>query len=496
MKKTLDDAKVREARLQRNPLYRNLSSMDFAVVLMSLVAVATLLVTFFPQGMDEAYYVTTFGKRLYGVYESLGLLGVLRSWWFMLLYLLLLAALVLCAHARSKEGVFRGPRGTMVYESEFSIPKGMDDILLIFPVLLRSIGFRGKRIATDEGRSEVTAVRGVSPAVSSFLFHAVAAVFLLALTVSYLFSWGGMLYVDEGKSSNLPSHARETRLMRLLGGREPAEPGGAGEDVIEVRLVDFARHYKEPLVPWRRGSRGGGDWPSDSGVFPLVAQTGGRQAVLTDWGSVLDVNWRGRSKRVSVQSSRGAASLGLCLSQGPFFEVTRVVLPALDETVNVALPAIVAVGDRRVELASSVIEGETDRHGLRRVSGVGTGRIRAAVSPAGVEKESGGAGRQAVAQLSSGEEASLGGVLVRIDYHSMRSLVRIRHDPGRPFLKLGALLVILFGMLKLYMYWYTLKVELRSRKGGATHLLLRMRASGFFSSPASVSRKIASLLAK
>jgi len=398
MRKIFDDIRVVESGLERNPVYVGLTSPRWTVLLMSLVAVATLIATVFPQGMGTEYYVGRFGERSYHVYESLGLLSVLRSWWFMVLFVLTFASLVMCTHARVMEGRYRGSSGTKLYEAEFSVPKTSEDIVLIFPVLLSSIGFRKRRVIHDERSTEIVAVRGVSSWLSSVMLHSSVAVLFVGLVCSYLFSWGGSVHLEKGRTLGLPPLRTETRWGTFWHGLFPGGPGGEGADSLRLELLQFRREYSPApagiVAPDPRKSP-----PVRSVTRDDVVRRGEDGVkLLDDWHTRLRVTRGGRSRVVDVSPGKPKEALGVVISAGYFY------------------------GDV--------------------------------------------------------------------------SLVRVRHDRGRTVLRLGALCLVLFSVMRLYMFSYALRVEISGLRSGGSRLRIRMRSSGVISSPPRVARRIAALLTK
>ncbi len=398
MRKIFDDIRVVETGLGRNPVYVGLSSLKWAVLLMSLVAVASLIAAVFPQGMEREFYVARFGERLFHVYDSMGLLSVLRSWWFMVLFVLVFAALVMCTLARVREGRYRGSSGTKLYETEFTVPKTSEDIVLIFPVLLSSIGFKKRRIMHDERRTEIVAVRGASPWLSSVLLHSSVGLLLLGLVWSYLFSWGGSLHLEKGLVLGLPPLRTETRWSTFRKGLFPGKGGPAASDSLTLELLAFTREYSpapEGLVV-----------PEAKTVLPvrsvqrteIVREEAGGTRLLRDWRTRLRVTRGGRSQVVDVSAGKPSEALGVSVSAGYF----------------------------------------------------------------------------------SGDS----------------SLIRVRSDPGRTLLRLGAFLLVLFAAMRLYMFSYAIRVEISGPRGGTSKLRIRMRSTGVISSPPRVARRIAGLLAK
>jgi hypothetical protein len=501
VRRGFDDTRVREEGLQKSSFYTHLSSMEFAMAIMFLIGVATLLGTLFPQGMDEAFYLARFGGRLFHIYDSLGLLGVLRSWWFMLLFALLLVALVFCVYARIRERAFRTEKGTAEFQTEFSIPKASEDVLLIFPVLLRSIGFRRKGIITEERRTEITAVKGLSPSITAFMLHVSAAVLLLGFVVSYLFSWGYTARAELDRACLVPSLSEETRWGRLVGLSERGETAAGRDAYLRMELLRFRRHYEafpflEDETPFKVPLSG--MYMSEEQVFPKEGDLG---LLLTGWESRLRLTRGEHIETVQVATGDSRMAFDLSVSQGPFLHIAEIEFPSVPETLSVVLPAAVLYRGVQFNLSAPLMRELWARSDT---GGVGASAVRALrIAADSIGDGSGDYLRSGAHEmpdetivLSSGESGTVVGLPVRLLRLFERSLIRVRSDPGRPLIRLGAALVVLFSLLRLYVYWYRLRIELTSRSGASSHVRLRMKASGLLSSPQRVAQKIASLLAK
>lgn len=496
MRKGFDDTRVREAGLGRNPIYRTLSSTEFCVFIMFLIGVATLIAALFPQGMDQPFYIARFGEKLYRIYDSLGLLRVLQSWWFMLLFMLLVAALIFCTHARVREGMPRGTKGTRLYETEFSIPTSTEDVLLIFPVLLSSIGFRKRRIITGEGHWEILAERGVHPSASSLLVHASAAILLLGLVLTYVFSWGCSLTLEAGNPLPVPFRGGQSRWTTFTGEQSPNRWDSEGHGSLRIRLLRLNRYY-EP-APSALSQVKKSVLVSDDSVpaQEVFVQKDGKDLVLKGWSSRLSFARGTRIDTVDVFAGKTKVVMGLRISQGPVSKTARIAFPALRETIQVSLPtnlrfeaAQIASIPSRVPPVGKVLRFESsDTPGSR--------AVRIKVLPSGAKPDTLDATRQSVVDLEAGEETQLAGLSIKVVQLSDWSLIRARSDPGARLVKLGAFLVLLFTMFRLYVYCYVLRAEISGPKAGPSHLSLRIRTSGLLASPSGVARKIAGLLAK
>ena len=496
MRKDFDDTRVREATLERNPLYRTFSSPEFSVFLMFLIGVATLIAALFPQGMDEAFYIARFGEKLYRIYDSLGLLGVFRSWWFMLLFVLLFVALILCSHARVREGIPRGIKGTKLYETDFSVPKSAEDVLLIFPVLLSSIGFRKRRILTGEGHWEILAERGIHPSISSLLLHVSAVFLLLGLLLTYVFSWGGSLTLEAGNPVTVSFPKGDSRWAAFTGGWRLDQPGSQERESPRIALLTLTRYYGPKSGTLPTISDSDLPLPGSIPVEQLFVKKEGRDFLLRSWKSRLYLTRGKRTKTLDVSAGESNVALGLEILQGPISKTARVAFPALGETIQVTLPTNLRFEEAQVTASSLQAPAAGRVFRLESCGILGQSKVRVKVLPFHEKGDTLTLPHEHAVDLGAGEEAELQGVAIRVIGLSDWSLIRVRSDPGRRLVRLGALFIFLFTMIRLYVYCYILRVEISAAKGGASHLSIRIRASGLFASPAGVARKIAGLVAK
>jgi hypothetical protein len=496
MRKGFDDTRVREARLERNPLYRTFSSLEFSIFLMFLIGSATLIAALFPQGMDRPFYIARFGERLYRIYDSLGLLGVLRSWWFMLLFLLLFVALILCSHARVREGIARRIKGTKLYETDFSVPKSTEDVLLVFPVLLSSIGFRKRRIMTGEGHWEILAERGIHPSISSLLLHASASLLLLGLILTYVFSWGRSLNLEAGNPVTVPFRSGASRLATFTGGWRLGQSESQERESLHIALLTLTRYYgpRSGMLPTVSDTV----LPRPGSIPPeqLFVKKEGRDLLLRGWKSHLSLTRGKKITTLDVSAGESKVAMGLEISQGPISKTACVAFPALGETIQVTLPTNLRFEEAQVTAIPFLVPtvGRVFRFGSS--GSLGQSKVRIKVLPFNERGDTVTLPGEHAVDLGAGEEAELEGLAIKVIRLSEWSLIRVRSDPGRRLVRLGALFIFFFTMIRLYVYCYVLRVEISAVKGGASHLSIRIRASGLLASPAGVARKIAGLVAK
>ena len=82
--------------LIRRPWFAFLSSMRFAVALLTLLAIASVVGTVLQQNQPIADYVIKFGPFWFEIFKFLGLFDVYASGWFVLIMLFLVISTSLC----------------------------------------------------------------------------------------------------------------------------------------------------------------------------------------------------------------------------------------------------------------------------------------------------------------------------------------------------------------------------------------------------------------
>ncbi|MBO5496606.1 MAG: cytochrome c biogenesis protein ResB, partial [Oscillospiraceae bacterium] len=89
-------------------VFNYLRSMRFGILLLSLIALCSVVGTVIPQGREIAYYAQTY-RSFHGVILMLRLHHIFESWYFVLLLALLCLNLSLCSILRIRT-VVRGAK--------------------------------------------------------------------------------------------------------------------------------------------------------------------------------------------------------------------------------------------------------------------------------------------------------------------------------------------------------------------------------------------------
>jgi cytochrome c biogenesis protein len=233
-------------------VWRTLRSMRTALILLLLVAAGSVAGSLVPQVVNSPARVASLYRDrpiLARVYEALGLFDVYGSWWFTLLYVLLLISLASCLIPRSRallrslgqRAVPLRDLGGMRHFASGTVPEPPEPALERARRVLRRRRYRVW--GSDGAHGGLAAEKGMAREVGSLIFH--WSFFLLLIGVAYGKGTGftGMATVVEGETWT-EAHAsydvppREGRFFR--------ESMHAG---FQIRVRDFQVTYRQTGLP-------------------------------------------------------------------------------------------------------------------------------------------------------------------------------------------------------------------------------------------------------
>jgi cytochrome c biogenesis protein len=233
-------------------VWRTLRSMRMALILLLIVALASVAGSLVPQFANSPQRVAAMFRDhplLARVYESAGLFDVYGSWWFTLAYVLLLVSLASCLVPRTR-GLIRGlrlrPQPARELEglrhfAAATVPGRPEDALARARRVFRRRWYRVSRANGDD--QGLAAEKGVAREVGSLLFH--SAFFLLLLGVVYGKGFGfvGQVTVVEGDAF---TEARANYDVPPAEGRFFSDDMHRG---FQVRVRDFEARYRRSGLP-------------------------------------------------------------------------------------------------------------------------------------------------------------------------------------------------------------------------------------------------------
>lgn len=229
-------------------VWRTLRSMRTALILLLVVAVASVFGSFVPQielsrpAVIRMYIDHPLRAR---IYETLGLFDVYGSWWFTTLYSLLVISLASCLIPRTR-GLWRAGRGPqplrdmqgMRHHAEAWIQAAPELVLERARKVLRRRRFRVARMEPG-----LAADKGASREVGSLLFHWSLFLLLIGAVYGKGFGFVGVATVVEGETWT-EAHASYDV--------PPAEGRFFGESMhsgLQARVEDFDATFHPSGLP-------------------------------------------------------------------------------------------------------------------------------------------------------------------------------------------------------------------------------------------------------
>ncbi|MEK6348673.1 MAG: cytochrome c biogenesis protein ResB [Burkholderia sp.] len=199
MSVTTQGIETRTRRRALNTAIELISSMRFAIALLVVLAIASIIGTVLTQDDPYPNYVNQFGPFWADIFRAIGLYTVYSAWWFMLILLFLVVSLSLCvlrngpkmlADVRSwKDKVREGSLRAFHHKAEFAVPGERAQVAQALAGFVAKVGYK-QVIRESEGATLIAAKRGAMTKYGYIAAH-------LAIVVICI---GGLL------DSNLPIH--------------------------------------------------------------------------------------------------------------------------------------------------------------------------------------------------------------------------------------------------------------------------------------------------
>ena len=201
--------------------WRQLTSMNTALLLLLLVALAAIPGSILPQRTASILKVNNWksaNPTFANVFDSLGLFDVYGSFWFSAIYILLMISLIGCVIPRLKiywqsfnEQPPNPPKEIKKFNGyrRISIPRTN---LNKIESILNEMGWRVNKKANG-----LTAEKGYAREAGNLVFHASLIILTIALAFGALFSYRGTVIVKEGNGfANTLTQYDDFRAGKLL----------------------------------------------------------------------------------------------------------------------------------------------------------------------------------------------------------------------------------------------------------------------------------------
>lgn len=230
------------------PAWRFLASIRLTVVLLLLLAVASIFGTLIPQGGTPSEYIGRYGETVFRLMYAFDLYDMYHSWWFRGLILLLAGNIVVCTLKRFPSVwkiVFSGKAAPPSVKPGKIEPVAFEDAR--DPEALQSeyeacIRKRFRRVATEstENGFRIVAERGRWTRLGVTGVHLSIVVLLAGALVGSLFGFDGYVNIAEGESVDRVRLRNDNTVMALG---------------FEVRCEDFDVSFYDSGAPKEYRSR-------------------------------------------------------------------------------------------------------------------------------------------------------------------------------------------------------------------------------------------------
>jgi cytochrome c biogenesis protein len=188
-----------------------LSSMRFAISLLTLLAIASVIGTVLQQNQPYSSYVIEFGQFWFDIFRVLGLFDVYHAWWFLLILLFLVVSTSLCIYRQApmmlreiksfREHAGESSLRAFAHRAEIPAATGATEKLARY---LHGQGYRFKSVAHGEGGTLLAAKAGSYNRLGYIFTH--AAIVIICI--------GGLI------DGNVPLKIQETLGIKQIEKRD------------------------------------------------------------------------------------------------------------------------------------------------------------------------------------------------------------------------------------------------------------------------------------
>lgn len=196
-----------------------ISSMRFAISLLTVIAIASVIGTVLKQNEPMPNYVNQFGPFWFDVFDKLGLYAVYSAWWFLLIMGFLVVSTTLCIMRNTpkmlrdmrswRENVREQSLRNFHHKAEWSSPAQLETFTQLLVQRVLAGGYKLKVVDKDNGRL-IAAKRGSANKWGYIFAH--SAIVIICI--------GGLL------DSNLP-----IRFQQWFSGKTPFAGSGVIADI-------------------------------------------------------------------------------------------------------------------------------------------------------------------------------------------------------------------------------------------------------------------------
>lgn len=228
----------------KRELFDLLSSMRFAVTLLTVLGIASIIGTVLKQNEPYPNYIIQFGQFWFAAFERIGLYDVYHSVWFIVILAFLVLSTSLCIYRNTplmlremrawREHVTESSLRLFGHQAEYAMARPLEESLQRLRGFLAANGFRFKEIQNNDGLL-IAAKAGAYQRLGYILTH--AAIVIICV--------GGLI------DGNLPLKAQELLGWKQVETRDIAQNQVPPQSRLSVANLSFRGNMTIP-----EGSRG------------------------------------------------------------------------------------------------------------------------------------------------------------------------------------------------------------------------------------------------
>ncbi len=204
------------------PLFIRLASMPLAIVLLMVLAIASVIGTVLLQNQEQTDYLTQFGPVWYWVFRSMGLFDMYHAWWFIGLLGFLMVSLSFCLW-HNVPRMLKEMRARKVTLADHAWKRmQLTDSKILSGVSVADATKKIKSIdqwqwleQQEDGRTHLRGDKGRYHKWGYILVHSALLIVLIGGWMSVQFGFRGNMAVPEGRAENTITFLKGTGVGSL-----------------------------------------------------------------------------------------------------------------------------------------------------------------------------------------------------------------------------------------------------------------------------------------
>ena len=221
-------------------MYELLSSMRFAVSLLTVLGIASIIGTVLKQNEPYTNYVIEFGQFWFGLFDLLGLFDVYHSVWFLLILLFLVLSTSLCIYRNTpgmllelrswRQHVTENSLRAFSHQAEYALLGSARETAQRLGAFLTGRGFRFKSVPQSNGDLLIAAKAGSYQRLGYIFTH--AAIVIICI--------GGLM------DGNVPFKVQELLGLKVVETRDVLETQVPAKSRLSVANLSFRANMTLP----------------------------------------------------------------------------------------------------------------------------------------------------------------------------------------------------------------------------------------------------------